>query len=432
MIENKVLIAKKLILLLTVLLVFILLSSSCTKKRVMDLNNTIDHNKKTHGKSNKNINESTEKKEQDLNNLITTKETNTKKDSSKEQQSNNIENRNQAKDNPYVVLEENTPWCYKYYSPNKKKFIKQEVYKIYDLENYYILKLSLNDNIELDNIKIMWNVEMISSLIEWIDDNRVLINGTYIYNILNGEKEYIDFKGYVNKENETFVNYSCLNTKKDKIALTTGGIPQRLLLYDLNSKELKLLKTINKKYYYNGNINEVFWDSDDNIYINAFQLSIHENEIIPASYCSNFIFKYCSKNKIITLYKKDSKIGEYIDDFNCFVYLNDYENYSYSIVDIKNKSILFNFNGFKSDDFRTKQVAYEMDESLLAFFNTERNKINFYSFESNSLISSTDLSVIISKGFYIDYLCFNNKHLNFYVYENIESANSGKIYTIKY
>ncbi|GMQ57726.1 hypothetical protein AN1V17_21210 [Vallitalea sediminicola] len=444
--------------LIFIVLLCSLLISGCAKKQMGNLkNNELSNTKITTAISdeekktpNKNATESAENQEKDLIDKDTTsKETDTdipleKKDISKfntckpndsdiiQPNNNGNDKDKNSIDKQYTILENNTPWHYKYYSPNKKNFIKQEIFKFYDIENYYDIKLYLNDDIIIDNSKITFNVAMISHIVEWIDDNTVLVNGIYVYNVTTGEKEYINFEDLINKENKTFINYFCLNNDKNKVAYITDGIPQRILLYNLDSKKLKVIRTIDEKYYYEGNISEVFWDNEDNIYINGFQFIIDDNEIIPSSYSSDFIFKYTITDDIITLYKQDSKICQYISNLNQFVILDYGKQFTHLIIDIKNNTIVFKFRCIINDNICTKQMAYETDDNILAFYDNERNYIRLYSFKSNELISAIDLSPLISKGLLIDYLDFNNKHLNFYAYKDIEKINSGNIYSIQY
>jgi hypothetical protein len=332
----------------------------------------------------------------------------------------------------YSIIQENTSWKTKYYSPNKKNYIEQEIITDYNnVYDSYNNNIYLNGNNLIDNIDIYSELtaQRINHLVEWIDNDKVIVNGSYIYNILTNEREEIDFNGLINGKDIKYVKSFSVNVKKHKIVFVTSEKQQRIILYDLMTKELKVLKTIDESTSLESPIDEIYWGKNNNIYINVLGLTIENNEILNTKMFEYYIWKYDIENNQINIYKEGAKICKYIKQLDYFIIETNDEEFSHQIINEKN-NVIFKFNCLSSD-FILKSIDFSWDESIFVFYDKTMN-IKVYSFDENDIIFKNDLSRLLHKGYLINFIDICNNKIYFYVYNDILESNSGKIYSIDF
>lgn len=187
----------------------------------------------------------------------------------------------------------NTQLERKYSSPDGKNYIKQVSDGRYDDTGDIYIKYSLNNYDEVIDEAYIRNIEEFSDnkiKPEWIDNNRVVIDGRYIYYIDENKKQQI-----VDEDN-WIVSYS-INADRSKIAYyLCKNYELKVFMYDIVSGNKKTLYTqkigedINEEIL--DSIGTVLWDINNNIYFGSIS-SLEEGNL------SSIINKYNFENKSI-------------------------------------------------------------------------------------------------------------------------------------
>lgn len=311
MIENKVLIAKKLILLLTVILVFILLSSSCTKKGVIDLKNPKLDNKQTHVTpkqkqslpKNTNINQKNNSSSNVTKETIKLEASNADNESQLEKNllkhiSNNIEAIDNPSDSINFKINDTNYSSYRYYSPDYSTYIRCEFF--YEDMDYFVKKLYIEDSTEPFHIKNLSTEASVDPYqkdsVLWIDNQYVILYGVCLYNTTTNKFWKLNQLSNINYN--LLYDYT-INNNRTHITYYTDNKIYTYSIYD--DAVINICKISNETNNYPNYI--ILYDINDNIY---FEESY---EVIKDGYCNEYrkIYKTnIQSGEIQTLYN-----GEY-------------------------------------------------------------------------------------------------------------------------
>jgi hypothetical protein len=348
--------------------------------------------------------------------------------SSKEQEVSNIvcENIDTTKED-YELLSKDQPREHRFYSPDKKNFVREIFYpNEEDFSFGYVdTKLYLNDSkIDFDQhfYQDFFNKESRTPTI-WIDNKNILVNGKYILNIDTNTKDYIDFSEVVEKgkwltkkeidssedikKSKWASNYR-FNKQTNQIAYvfveadySGQDTLEQVYLYDLKNRKWELIHEekcyIEKGTPYGISCFQVFWDDQNNLYFDICGIDIIYK-----------IYQYDSSDKSISLYHtKDmlysaSPSGRYL----VLRHYDDEESSDlYTIINPNTHEVI--------DTFTNNYFAWADDNtSTLAVI--KNKEIVILSCDEKIVIKKIDIGKFYNDNSTVN-LDYNNQYFIFYI-----------------
>jgi hypothetical protein len=177
-----------------------------------------------------------------------------------------------------TTINEISSFEYRFYSPDKKNYISEQLIHEQSIGEPSPIKTRLlyrNNFIDFSSYPYGYEYKQKRTPAMWIDNLNVIIKGAYIFNIEKKTKKDITFP---NKDSFRILNYrlapntqtiAYIVVKPNKVGLTSDLM---VLLYNLsqNSWETIFDKEIvwMPDWEFDSGVNQVFWDADGNLYFN--------------------------------------------------------------------------------------------------------------------------------------------------------------------